>query len=138
RVGGEAEAAFRLELLHTLHQADIALRDELGRGQPIAAIAHGDLRHEPQMRIDQLGRSISILMLGPALGQHIFLFRRQNRKLLDLREIAVEACLTAGCGDRRRDVSTCHGDLLAPWAPSGGLARPLPGTDYTRSAPNSS
>ena len=139
RVGGEAEAPFRLELLHALHQADIAFGDQLGGGQPIAAIAHGDLRHEPEVRIDQLGRGISVLMLGPALGQHIFLFRRQNRKLLDLREIAVEASLTARCGDRRRDVSTCHGDLHTPWAPTGGLARPLPGTDgYTRSAPNSS
>ena len=53
-VGREAEALVGLEALDRVHEADIALRDHLGNGQAIAAIAHGDLGHEPQMGGDEL------------------------------------------------------------------------------------
>jgi hypothetical protein len=47
-------------------------------------------------------------MLGPALGQHIFLFRGEDRKLLDLRKIAIEPRFAAGRGDRRNFVTASH------------------------------
>jgi hypothetical protein len=37
-------------------------------------------------------------MLGPALGEHIFLFRREDRKLLDLSQIAVEPASPPAAG----------------------------------------
>src|SRR5690242_3247898 len=51
-VGRETESTLRLELLHALHQADIALADQLADRQAVAAVAHGDLGHEPEVRID--------------------------------------------------------------------------------------
>ena len=106
-----AEAAVGLELLDALHQADVALGDQLADREAVAAVAHCDLGDEPQVRVDQPGRRIGVLMLGPALGQHIFLFRRQDRELLDLGQIAVEPGLAAARRDRRRDVSHCHVSL---------------------------
>jgi hypothetical protein len=38
-------------------------------------------------------------MLPPALGEHIFLFRSKDRKLLDLRQIAVEPGLAGARWD---------------------------------------
>ena len=75
RIGREAEAAIGLELLHALHQADIAFADQLADRQAIAAIAHGDLGHEAQVRVDQLRRGLGVAMLAPALGEHIFFLR---------------------------------------------------------------
>ena len=49
RIGGQAEAAVRVEPLDRLHHADIALADQFADRQAVAAIAHGDFRHEPQM-----------------------------------------------------------------------------------------
>ena len=49
-VGGEPEALVGLEALDGLHQADIALGHDLADRQAVAAIAHGDLGDETQMR----------------------------------------------------------------------------------------
>src|SRR3546814_1312236 len=56
-VSREAEAAIGLELLHTLHQADIAFGDQFADRQAVTAIAHGDLGHETQVRRNELRRS---------------------------------------------------------------------------------
>src|SRR3546814_6385483 len=53
RIGGEAEAAFGVELLHALHQPDIAFADQLADRQTIAAITHRDLRDEAKVRGDR-------------------------------------------------------------------------------------
>ena len=53
RIGGEAEAALRVEALDRLHQADIAFRDHFADRQAVAAIAHGDLGDEPKVAGDQ-------------------------------------------------------------------------------------
>src|SRR3546814_17079955 len=42
RIGREAEAAFGIELLHALHQSDIAFADQLADRQAIAAVTHCD------------------------------------------------------------------------------------------------
>ena len=94
-VGRQAEATFGLELLHALHQADIAFADQFADRQAIAAIAHGDLRHEAQVGGDELGRRLGILMFLVALREHIFLLGGQQRKLANFRQIAVEAGFTA-------------------------------------------
>jgi hypothetical protein len=87
-IGGEAEAALGLELLHGLHQADIAFGDDLADRQAVAAIAHGDLGHEPQMAGDELVRRVGIAMLAPALGEHVLFLRLQHGKAPDFFQIA--------------------------------------------------
>ena len=90
-VGREPEALVGLEALDRLHQPHIALRDHLGNGQAIAAIAHGDLGHEPQVGRDELLRRIRIGMFLIALGQHELLIGVEHRKFADFLQIAVEA-----------------------------------------------
>jgi membrane protein len=110
RVSREAEPTVGFELLNTLHQADIAFADQLADREAITAVSHCDLRHEPKVRVDQLRRSLSIAVLAPALGEHIFFLRREDRELLDLREIAVESGLPTGRGER--DDPFCFSHIL--------------------------
>src|SRR3546814_9273617 len=75
-VSREAEAAIGLELLHTLHQADIAFGDQFADRQAVTAIAHGDLGHETQVRRNELRGSFRVFMFGITLCEHIFLLWR--------------------------------------------------------------
>ena len=43
-----------------------------------------------------MGR-LGVLMVDPALGQHVFLFRLQQRKLANLLHVAVQPLFRAGC-----------------------------------------
>ena len=85
RIGGEAEALVGIEALDRLHQADIAFGDDFGNRQAIAAIAHGDLGDQAQMAGDQPARGFRVAMLLPALGEHVFVFRRQKRETCGFR-----------------------------------------------------
>jgi hypothetical protein len=74
-----------------MHQAHIALGNHFRDRQAVAAIAHGDLGHEPQMAGDQLLRRTRIFMFLVALGQHVLFIRFQHRELADFLKIAAEA-----------------------------------------------
>src|SRR6476620_5419491 len=87
-VCGETKALLGLESLHRLHQADIAFRDDLGDRQAVAAIAHGDLGHEPEMAGDKVMCRVAIVMFAPAFGEHVFLLGFQHREFADLGEVS--------------------------------------------------
>jgi hypothetical protein len=91
RVGCEPEALLGLEALDCLQQADIALRDHLGDRKFVAAIVPGDLGHESQMAGDELVRGVTVAVLAPALGQHVFFLALQHREPPDLLKITGEA-----------------------------------------------
>ena len=86
-VGRQTKALVRLELFDRLHQADVALGDHLADGQAIAAVAHGDLGHQTQMRGHHLVRGFGIAMFLPTLGEHELLVLAQHGKLADLGQI---------------------------------------------------
>src|SRR5215831_4429657 len=90
-IGGEPEALVRLEAFDRLHQTDVALRDQFGDRQAIAAMAPGDLGNEAQMTIDELVRRPVVAVLAPALGEHVLFVRFQHRDPLDFLKIAGEA-----------------------------------------------
>jgi hypothetical protein len=54
-VGGELVAAPVLELLDRLHQADVALLDEVEELQAAVGVLLGDRDHEAEVGLDQLG-----------------------------------------------------------------------------------
>src|SRR3546814_2915650 len=83
-------AAFGIELLHTLHQSDIAFADQLADRQAIAAVTHRDLRDEAEVRGDELRRRFTVFMLLKTFREHIFLLGRQKRKFADFGQIAVQ------------------------------------------------
>ena len=126
RVGREAEAAVGVEALDRLHHADIALRDQLGEGQTVAAIAHRDLGDEAQMARDQPMRGIGVFALFPALGEHVFLVRLQHRKLADLLEIPRQVSFAG----KRRDRKTGHFNCGAPIGCQIGERRDWPGDPW--------
>ena len=108
-VGGEPEAAVGVEALDRLHQADIALGDDLVHRQAVAAVAHGDLGDQAQMAGDQLVRGMEVVVLAPALGQHVLLALLQHREAADLAEIARKASALGGY-DRKT------GHAVEPWS----------------------
>ena len=63
-IGGQAKALVGLEAFDRLHQPDIALGHDLADWQAVAAIAHGDLGHEAQMRGDKLVSRVAVIMLA--------------------------------------------------------------------------
>jgi hypothetical protein len=61
------------------------------------------------MRGHELCRRLGIAMLLEALGEHIFLLGLEQRKFLDLCQIAIEACLAAERRNGRRNIGAgCH------------------------------
>jgi hypothetical protein len=92
-IGGQAEAAVRVEALHRLHHADIAFGDQLPDRQAVAAIAHGDLGDEAEMAGDEPVGGFRVTMLPPALGQHEFFLGLQQGKLPDVRQVTAEIAL---------------------------------------------
>jgi hypothetical protein len=66
-------------------------RDHLGDRQTVAAIAAGDLGHEPQMAGDEPVRGVTVAGLGPTLSEHVFFPALQHREPPDLLKILGEA-----------------------------------------------
>jgi hypothetical protein len=67
-----------------MHEAEIALGDDFSDGQPVAAIAQGDLGRESKMAGDKAVRRLRILMFPPPLGQHVLFIFLQQRVFADL------------------------------------------------------
>jgi len=101
RIGGEPEAAIGIEALDRLHHPDIALRDQLRKRQPIAAISHRDLGDETQMAGYQAVRGLGVFMLFPAFGEHVLFFWFEHRKLADLLEIPGQVSFSGNGRDRK-------------------------------------
>ena len=123
RVGGEAEAALRLELRQRLHQADVAFRDQVAERQAIAAKAPRDLDHQTQMAAEQLACRLLVPVLPVALGKPALLLgikEREARRLLDVRvDIALRPKCRQVVGHRSLE---CKPPLLA-FSPAPGGAK---------------
>jgi hypothetical protein len=90
--------------LDRLHEADVALGDHFPNRQAIAAIAHGDLGDEAQMRGHELVRGLAIPMFSPGLGEHKFLLRLQHWEPLDLLQVAGKSRFARNDGKRSSHV----------------------------------
>ncbi len=80
-IGRKAEAAIGIELLHRLHQADIALGHDFADRQTVTTVTHSDLGNEAKVTCHELVGGISVAVLGIALAEHIFFLRFQHREL---------------------------------------------------------
>src|SRR5690606_2421733 len=85
-VGGEAEAAFGIELFHRVDEAEVAFLDEVQQRQAAVDVAAGDLHDQAQVGNDHaLARR---LVAAPCAPREVhFLFRGQQRTEADLVEI---------------------------------------------------
>jgi hypothetical protein len=89
-VGGQTEAAIGVEATDRLHQADVALGDQVGDRQAVAAVTHGDLGHQAQVRGDQPLGGVGVVVLLPPPRQHVFVLRLQHGHFADLAQIPAE------------------------------------------------
>ena len=89
-----------------MHHAEIAFGNQVGDGQPVAAVSHGDLRHKPQMAGHKLVRRVDIAALLPCLRQHVFLLLLKHRKGPDLLKVTRE--VPVGTEDRKSCFRSRH------------------------------
>src|ERR687897_2620493 len=85
-VGGEPPAPVGVELLHGLHQADVALLDEVLEGQSHPAVLLGHANHEPQVLLDEPLPGPHVAGLGPH-GEVYLLLVREEIALANVREV---------------------------------------------------
>src|SRR5215210_660068 len=88
-VGGEPEAPVGVELLDGLHQADVALLDEVFEGQPVAAVLLGHADDQPEVLLDEPLPGPPVAGLGPQ-AQIYLLGVREEIALADVREVLGE------------------------------------------------
>jgi hypothetical protein len=65
-VGGELEALAPVELLDGVHQAQVALLDEVEEGQPGGLVLLGDGDDQAQVRLDERALGVHALGVDPA------------------------------------------------------------------------
>ena len=93
RIGGETKTTFVIELVHRLHQADVALRDEVAEHQSVPAILAGDLDHQPLMAADELFGGLRVAPVAPAPGQFRLGLLVEKRKLPDIPHVPSQGVL---------------------------------------------
>src|SRR3569833_2895727 len=86
----------RVEALHGLHQANVALLDEVSHGQPIPAVAAGDMNDKSKVREHELTRGAQVFLASIALCQLLLLFAGQDWNAADPVQISVEAAERTG------------------------------------------
>ena len=91
-VGRELAAFFRVEALDGVHQADIALGNEVAQGKPVAGIVVGDFHHQPEVRLDHVGAGLVITSFDP-LGEGVFLLDGEKRCPRDFPQIEFHAAV---------------------------------------------
>jgi hypothetical protein len=92
-IGGQAKAAIGVKALDRLHHAHIAFGDQFPNRQAIAAIAHGDLGHEAQMRGDEAMSRLLILSVAPAAGEFELFLRPEHREFPDVLQVTRKIAL---------------------------------------------
>lgn len=90
--GHQANAHFRVETLHGLHQADVAFLDQVGLGQAVPRITLGDMNNEAQVRQHHLPRRFQVLLIEEAFGQFTLLLRRQQRNAVHRVHVGFQVC----------------------------------------------
>src|SRR3979411_305555 len=68
-VGRTTKGRIRVEALDRAHEADIAFGDHLADGEPVTAVAEGELGNVAQVTGDEAVCGVAIAMLSPAFGE---------------------------------------------------------------------
>src|ERR671915_1193122 len=76
-VRGEPETPIRVELLDGLHQADVALLDQVLEGKPVAPVLLGNADHQPEVLLDEPLPGPLVAGLGPHAEIYLLPVRQQ-------------------------------------------------------------
>jgi len=73
-----------------MHEADIALGNQVRERQAVAAILPRHLDHKPQMAGDETVGGSDVLVVAPGAAKGAFFLGLEQRKALDLGHVAAE------------------------------------------------
>src|SRR5215218_8791827 len=77
-VRGEPEASIRVELLHGLHQADVALLDQVLERQPVTPVLFGNADDQPEVLLDKPLPGPPVSSLGPQAEVYLLPVRKET------------------------------------------------------------
>src|SRR5271166_4276485 len=89
-VRGKFHALVGVVALHGLKQSNVPLLDEIENVRPGAAVVHGDLHHQAEVREYQFSRGVQIPLFDQADGKPVFLVAIERRVAPKLRKISRE------------------------------------------------
>jgi hypothetical protein len=98
----QADAAVRVEAAHGLHQADVALLDQVGLRQSVADVIARHGHHETQVGQHQRASGIDVIVFLKAPPERGFLFLRQEREPVDRLDVMIEASQRSRGGESQR------------------------------------
>jgi hypothetical protein len=88
--GHQAYTHFRIEALDRLHQADVALLDQVGLRQALTGIAACYMHDKAQMGEHHLPSGFEVLLVIETLGQLAFLLGGQQRYAVDRMHVSLQ------------------------------------------------
>ena len=119
-VSGEFGALGRVKPFDGLHQADVALADQIQQRQADALVIAGDFHDEPQVGLDHLFARLFVALFD-ARGQVNFLLRRQQFHLADFAQVKLDGGVAVVMfGSRWMNVGVALGGFgFAAWRGRG-------------------
>jgi hypothetical protein len=87
----ESHVDVRIEALDGLHEAYVALLDQVSHRQPVPAVAAGDVHYESQMRKNELACGLEVVVAPEALGQLALFLAAENGNTADPVQISIQA-----------------------------------------------
>jgi hypothetical protein len=99
RIRAEAKPALIVELLDGLDKPKIALFDDIGKGEPSMHISLTDTDHQTEIRFDHLLARLLVPRHDP-LAQLLLLLKRQQGRVTDLAQVALEGIQSFGAATR--------------------------------------
>jgi len=88
-VGHQTNALFGVKSLDRLHEADVALLDQIGLRQAIAQVLPGNGHHQTQVGEDQLPGGIQVVLIPQAFGAVLLLLQREQGKAVDRGDVSI-------------------------------------------------
>ena len=88
-VGGELATLFGVEAFHGLHQADIALGNEIIHGHAVIGVVLGDFHDQTQVGLDHVRTGLLVSVFN-AFRQFNLLLGGEKRSFRDLPEVELQ------------------------------------------------
>ncbi len=86
----QANAAFRIEAAHRLHQADIAFLDQIGLREPVAEVIAADGDDQPQVGQDERAGRFQIVVALQLAAELGLLLSGQQRETVHRLDIVIQ------------------------------------------------
>ncbi|MCY1560133.1 hypothetical protein D9M68_972360 [compost metagenome] len=89
-VAHQTHALVGVKALHRLHQADIALLNQVAVWQAITQVLAGDRHHQAQVRHHQLAGGLQVVVVAQAARGLLLFVQREQRQAVDRGNISIQ------------------------------------------------